>query len=82
MKRRTIGFDRVISIIITVICLVTALSIIRNTLADGKEELAIEIASESKSVNVGIEKAERSDISSYTDLFCRRLWADANSHRE
>ena len=69
MKRRTIGFDRVISIIITVICLVTALSIIRNTFADGKEELAIEIASESKSVNVGIEKATRSNISSYTKLY-------------
>ena len=69
MKRRTIGFDRVISIIITVICLVTALSIIRNTFADGKEELAIEIANESKSVNVGIEKATRSDISSYTKLY-------------
>lgn len=67
--RRTPAFDRVLSLIMTIICVIVGIMIIRNFLTPDDGGLSIAREAESSTVNVGIETAARSDLTSYVKLY-------------
>ena len=63
-------FDRVMTLIITAICLITAFFIIMNILKPEEEALSIRMESNEESVtNVSVEYAQYSSLTSYTRLY-------------
>lgn len=63
-------FDRVMTIIITAICLVTAFFIIMNILKPEEKTLSIRMENNEESVtNVSVEYAQYSSLTSYTRLY-------------
>lgn len=63
-------FDRVMTLIITAICLITAFFIIMNILKPEEETLSIRMESNEESVtNVSVEYAQYSSLTSYTRLY-------------
>ena len=63
-------FDRVMTIIITAICLVTAFFIIMNILKPEEKTLSIQMdANDETVVNVSVEDAQYSSLTSYTQLY-------------
>ena len=63
-------FDRVMTLIITAICLITAFFIIMNILKPEEETLSIRMENNEESVtNVSVEYAQYSSLTSYTRLY-------------
>ena len=67
--RRTAIFDRVMSLIITAICVVVGIMIIANFLSKEEDSLAISANDTDLSINVGVEIAEHGGITSYAKLY-------------
>ena len=69
MKSRTMIFDWILSLIMTVVCIVVGILIVRNFLMPEKQSLAISSVSDGGTVNVEVETAEYSDLTSYIKLY-------------
>ena len=67
--RRSTLFDRILSLIMAAICVIVGIMIIRNFLKPHEAGLGISSVTDQSVINVAIETAEHSDLTSYTKLY-------------
>lgn len=68
-KEKKSAFDKIMTLIMTTICLVVAILIARNLLTNKKQDLAITTTETSSAINVEVESASYSNLTQYTKIY-------------